>query len=88
MTVLIGLNLCCINMGCIHRSGAPEPIAKHPDAPMMIDAAEDGRLRVYVYEKETNMLVLYGWIEADERLHGWTLSKFDWSEYMARGGGP
>lgn len=67
--------------GCL-GGFAPTEIVKHPDAPMLINEARGDYVRVSLYSRACNCMVEYGWVEMDERLHGWTLTKTNWEAFI------
>lgn len=84
-TFLIITLLTCIfgtASGCSLLPGfSPPEVVKHPDAPMLIMRVEDGYAKVAVYQKSTNSLTQYGWIDLTDSV-GWTLTKYDWEQFI------
>lgn len=54
------------------------PVVKHPDAPMLIIEAKEDYLRVAIYDSAENKMIEYGWVEVNDRLNGWTITKYNW----------
>ncbi len=59
--------------------GCQTKIVKHPDAPMLIEDMKWGKASVAIYDKETNSLIHYGWVDVPV---GWTLHKYDWESFI------
>jgi len=62
----------------------PDRIIKHPDSSMLILEAKPGYVRVAVYSKVDNKMIEFGWVKADERLIGWTITKYDWESFIEK----
>tara|TARA_Y100000310_G_scaffold293028_1_gene322303 strand:+ start:5042 stop:5191 length:150 start_codon:yes stop_codon:yes gene_type:complete len=46
---------------------------------MLIEDMKWGKASVAIYDKETNSLIHYGWVDVPV---GWTLHKYDWESFI------
>jgi len=69
--------------GCVPTRGlSPSEIVKHPDSPMLIMDTKPGYVKVSIYDKVNNKMIEYGWVKVDDRLIGWTFTKYDWEKFI------
>lgn len=59
-------------------------LVKHPDAPMLITETKGKHVKVSIYDKERNQLIEFGWIEINENMKGWTITKYDWETFIKK----
>ncbi len=82
------LLLCVLLIAMLALSCAlvtPEPIIRHPDAPMLVTGVDGAAFRVAVYDRRTNSLVDYGTVRITaEAFVGWTVTKYDWEAFLLR----
>lgn len=82
LLLLLITNIIGLASGCSLLPGfSPPEVVKHPDAPMLIMRVEDRYAKVAVYQKSSNSLIEYGWIELTDSV-GWTLTKYDWEQFI------
>ena len=58
---------------------AKQPVIKHPDSSVQIIEVNGDAVKVAVYSKTKNKMIVYGWIDL-EKLKGWTITKYDWEK--------
>lgn len=62
----------------------PEAVIAHPDSPFLIQEVKGKYARVAVYSKSENKLIDFGWVNMEEKIQGYTLSKYDWDALIAK----
>lgn len=87
-TLIILTAFILLSTGCLLplRGLKEDLVIKHPDSPMVIIEGE-GRIKVAIYDPETNGLIEFGWVDLGStynQYHGWTLMKYDWQKFLIK----
>ena len=65
----------------IALTGCSPSLVMYPDSPMLVESVHWNGVEVSVYDKATNSLVHYGRVPVPP---GFTLSKYNWEDYISK----
>ena len=62
----------------------PEAIIAHPDSPFLVQEIKGSYAHVLIYDRTKNKLIDVGWIDMKIKLEGYTISKYNWEQFMEK----